>query len=211
MIVATFDLSSQIHLDLVKYLDPSASYILALETCDKHPETQGQHYHVFADMTQQQYDKFRKTILVNKMNLCGQARNGIGRQYGRIRNIRDETKLMSYTLKHNNIIYGNIDLKTIQESYENSYIRSKPKDFVKGCMDYLLTIDHMYMQESACKGCSVASIDYKSVEKSIVTYYIQEQIGKPVSRSALKSLTTRYLMFYHPTDNAELTYTYLYW
>jgi len=209
MLASSFDLSGQITTDLEKYLDSSASYIIALETCAAHSETHGQPYHILADMNQQQYDKFRKTILVNKMHLSGQARNGIGRQYGRIKNIRDETKLMSYTLKNNNIIYKNIDLKTIQESYEKSYIRSKSKDFVQGCMEFLLTIDHMNMQEGL--NPSVASIDYTSIEKSIVTYYSDETIGKPVSRSALKSLTTRYLMYYHPHNNAENTYTYLYW
>lgn len=195
MIVATFDLSGQIVEDLEQYLDASASYLVGLETAPKaHPQTNGQHYHILADMTKAQYDSFRKTILVNKMGLQGQARNGIGRQYGIVKNIRDDTKMMSYTLKNNNIIYKNIDLKTIQDSYSKSYITKSPKNFVDEIMTYLMTID-LYKMEGEIT--PVPIIDFELLEESIVAYYIDKDIGKPVSRATLKSLGTRYLMYHH--------------
>ena len=195
MIVATFDCSGQIVEDLEKYLDASACYLIGLETAPKaHPLTKGQHYHIFCDMTKQNYEKFRKTILVNKMNLTGQARNGVGRQYGIVKHIKDETKMMSYTLKSNNIIYKNFDLKTIQDSYSESYQTKSPKCFVDEIMAYLLTIDFYKMEGEITP---VPVIDFELLEQSIVVYYIDNDIGKPVSKATLKSLGTRYLMYHH--------------
>lgn len=195
MIVASFDLSGQIVEDIERYLDASSCYLIGLETAPKaHPQTGGQHYHVFCDMTKQNYEKYRKTILVNKMGLTGQARNGIGRQYGVIKHIRDETKMMSYTLKNNNIIYKNIDLKTIQDSYSESYTTKSPKTFVDEIMSYLLTVDFYKMEGEITP---VPIIDFELLEKAIVGYYIDNDIGKPVSKATIKSLATRYLMYHH--------------
>ena len=211
MIVAPHDLSSSIIEDLEKYLDPSASYIVAMEIAkDAHHETKGQHFHILAEMTKKNYDTFRKTILVNKMKLSGQARNGHPRQYGMVRNIRSDTKLMSYTLKHGNYITKNIDLKTIQEYYEKSYIKNSPKDFVQEIMEYLQTIDH-YISEVHSMNATGHCIDFQSIEKSIISFYVINQINKPVSKSTLKSLTTRYLMYHEPLASTQNIYDYIYY
>lgn len=209
MIAALHDISNQLVQHLEEYLDPSAAYVVALEISkDTHKETYGQHFHVVAEMSKKQYDSFRKSILVNKMKLSGQARNGHPRQYGMIRNIRDETKLLSYTLKHNNYITKNIDLKTIQEYYQKSFIKKTSRDFVAEIMDYLLTLNHYNMEEVA-SGTSKPSFDFENLEKSILSFYINHDIQKSVSKATLKSLATRYLMYYHKGANVDEIYCYI--
>ena len=209
LIVAPHDLSNSIISDLEEYLDPSACYIVALEKVkDAHKETNGEHFHVMAEMSKKSYDTFRKTILVNKMKLSGQARNGKPRQYGVIKNIRDETKLMSYTLKHGNYITKNIDIKTIQEYYEKSFISKKKTEFIDQIMEYLQTVDHYNCEDSMNE--SVHSIDFQSIEKSIIKFYISEKIIKSISKSQLKSLTTRYLMHYAKVS-IDTIYTYIHY
>ena len=206
MVVAPHDLSTNLINDLKSYLDPDAFLLVGFETCDKHEETQGQHYHFCVNpMTDQQYDKFRKTILVNKMKLSGQAKNGRPRQYGKIKNIRSETQLMNYTVKSKNIYYENIDLKTIQECISNSYEKPKtPKDFVSDLMVYL----NEHSESFYIPGIEVP-LQYSLIELAILEYYRKMNVGKAVSKTTLKSLTTRYLMYHYdcPECNNHLIST----
>jgi len=202
IIVARHDISADLQINLEHYLDISARYIIAAET-EKgvHAQTQGQHFHIVADMTDKEYDSFRKTYLVKKLKLSGQARNQRSREYGRIRNIRDETKLINYTVKNNNIIYKNIDLKTIQQHISDSYISKKPKEFVTEIMQYLQAIDHYIGSDG--NATTTPTFDTQSVEKSILAYYIENDIGKPLSRQTIKSLTTKYMMYFHKPPPCE--------
>lgn len=208
IVAAHHDCSMTLISDLKTYIDPSAQLLVAFETVkDKHKKTNGEHYHFCVNpMTDKQYDNFRKTILVNKMLLSGQARNGVPRQYGRIKSIRDETKLLQYTCKDKNIYSENIDLKTLQEYIEKSYPKKdSPKDFVSALMTYL---------DSKNSSFYLPGIDdpqYSCIELAILQYYITENIGKPVSKTTLRSLTTRYLM-YHSGNlvSTKMVYEYIY-
>lgn len=194
--------------ELETYLDPSASYVLAKETTKSaHKETQGQHFHAYVEMTDKQYDSFRKTILVKKYNLSGQARNGKPRQYGRIKSIKDETKMLQYTCKDNNLITRNIDLEKIQEAIKNSYKKQDRKDFITEMMDYLGKTTYQEEQEQF-NGQVEWQFKPRLVEYQIIKYYIENKINKPVSKATLRSLTTRYMM-YHTTD-ADIDDIYAY-
>ena len=86
--------------NLLQYIDVSGRYLIGMETApDSHSATGGQHLHIAADMDAKQYDSFRKTILVKKYKLQGQAKDGHARQYGIVRKVRDEMKMMSYSCK----------------------------------------------------------------------------------------------------------------
>lgn len=203
IIVASHDLSGQIIEDIEKYIDPSASLLVALETAlGVHTFSDGQHYHIFVDMTMKQYDSFRKTILVNKMRLQGQAKNGIGRQYGIVRKIRDESKMLQYTVKDNNIYFRNFDLKKIQDAILESYHSKSPKEFLRELMLYLLQTDYSLMDTGLLPGVSSPEIDFKAIELNIIAFYVQEQNGRTVSNTQLKSLTQKFLMYNLPMDES---------
>lgn len=188
-----FDQSSNLIKYLETYIDASASYIVAMETSPTaHAETQGQHFHLCVDMDNKQYDTFRKTILVNKYKLQGQARNGIGRQYGKVNKIREETKMLQYTVKDQNIIYKNYDLKTIQELIENSYKRTTHLSTFELLMKHLHEIPYT-------QTCYTEYVDH--IEDSIIDYYITNSIGKALSKNHLRSLTTSFLMYHTKFKN----------
>lgn len=173
---------------LQNYLHPDARVILAWETSPSaHKETEGEHFHIAADMSDNTYEAFKKTIILKQYKLRGQARDGIGRQYGLIseKKLRDETKFMSYTIKNNNYYSKNIDLETLQQLYSNSYIKEDKKTEEQMVMEYVLANDCADHREY---------IQIEPIELLVVTYYMQN--GKRICKSRLKMLVTEYLMCY---------------
>lgn len=198
--------------DIESYLDENARYIISMEIAnDKHVETKGEHFHFVGDMTDKQYDTFRKTILVKKYKRQGVARNGVGRQYGKIGKIRDETKLMQYTCKDNNIIYKGIDLKTIQELISSSYKKEERQFPLKELMEHLKTnsnnyyindVDNGWIHDSTC--------EFYKIEFDIIQFYIDNSTcEKTLTKSQIKSITTKYLMYYTPFRNINHIYSYI--
>lgn len=198
--------------DIEAYLDADAMYILAMEIAiDKHVETNGEHYHFIGDMTDKQYDTFRKTILVKKYKRQGVARNGVGRQYGKIGKIRDETRLMQYTCKDENIIYRKIDLKTIQELIQKSYHREDRQFPIKELMEVLKNNSPSFYQIEEDEGWVHESrVDYYKIEFAIIQFYmVHSTCEKTLTKSQIKSITTKYLMYYTPFPSIEHIYSYI--
>lgn len=103
---------------LARYLDPSGQYLIAHEISElSHEETDGHHYHVIADMSVQKYHSFAKYLFKDKWNLNGRATKNRARQYGKIKIVRDWSKMFSYTMKDDNFItnFTARDLKLLQE------------------------------------------------------------------------------------------------
>lgn len=198
--------------DIESYLDDDARYIISMETAkDKHVETKGEHFHFVGDMEDKQYDSFRKTILVKKYQRQGVARNGVGRQYGKIGKIRDETKLMQYTCKDNNIIYKKIDLKTIQELIQKSYHKEERQFPLKELMEYLKTNSNKYYVNDVDNGWIHDShVEYYKIEFDIIQFYMDNSTcEKTLTKSQIKSITTKYLMYYTPFRNINHIYSYI--
>lgn len=202
--------------DIESYLDDEARYILAMETVkDKHAETKGEHFHFVGDMTDKQYDTFRKTIIVNKHKRQGVAKNGIGRQYGKIGKLRDETKLMSYTCKDGNIHYKNIDLKKIQELIQQSYHKEDREFPFKKLMEHLKTnactfyecILDVYNNNMIEK---VNAVRYDRIEYAIIQFYLDNSKAEKVpTKSQIRSITTKFLMYYTNSPNIEDIHNYI--
>ena len=198
--------------DVESYLDDNARYIISMETAkDKHVETKGEHFHFVGDMTEKQYDTFRKTIFVKKHQRQGVARNGVGRQYGKIGKIRDETKLMQYTCKDNNIIYKNIDLKTTQELIQKSYHKEDRQFPLKELMEYLKTNSNNYYDNEVDNGWIHDShVEFYKIEFDIIQFYMDNSTcEKTITKSQIKSIVTKYLMYYTPFKNINHIYSYI--
>ncbi len=188
MVALSHTESSNFQQYLEKYLDPLAPYIISLETAkDTHSDTSGQHFHICCQMTDKQYDSFRKTILVKHYQLKGQARDGHARQYGRVRSIRDETKMLQYTVKDKNIIYKNIDLKTIQDLIQASFHRPEKRNIREECLTYLT--DHMCDYTLSSDNTPE---DYSQIEKAVIRFY-REYTDKIISKPLVKNTTTHFL------------------
>ncbi len=178
--------------DLGKYMDPSGRYIIGLETAigDKLVSTNGEHYHIGVDMSKLAYDAFRKTILIRKHSLRGQNKNGLPKQYGIVRNVRDDTRMLMYSVKDKNV-FSNFPDEELRLLLEASFPKVDPIDHVKLMMEELQT--HSFTRAN---DLGEKEVDITRVEMYIVSYYRDKKLMKSLSRATLKSLTTRFLMYY---------------
>ena len=80
-------------------------YTIGIEDAfDSHKETNGRHYHIFADMTDKQYRAFILRLKYLKVPLNGQSHGDKTRSYGKVKHIRDPMKMLAYTIKSGNFI-----------------------------------------------------------------------------------------------------------
>lgn len=179
---------------LQKYIDASASYIIAMETSKTaHTETKGEHLHFAVQMDDKQYDAFRHTCFNNTYKLRGRAINGAPRQYGKVKQIKDETKFLQYTVKDKNIIFKNIDLKTIQQYIANSYKKVDKGDMVQELMEHLVSM----RPEIDIDPYDPSQLQIDKIEIEILKYYMC-YLKKDITKSYLKTLTSKYMQLYMP-------------
>ncbi len=178
------------HLD--KYIDPSAQLIIANETArGVHHQSQGEHIHVAARMGTDTYKLFHNNIHKTQMKLQCRAGGGVGKQVGRIKDVRDHTKFLAYTVKDQRdhpfhgekLFFRNIDLKTIQEFIEISYPKKEQWD--NDLIDYL---------KLNTKPTLYPNLD--TIETLIINFYIaNSKVKRTPTRPKLKAIMLRYLMY----------------
>jgi hypothetical protein len=61
-----------------------------------------EHFHFLAKITPRQYHNFACKNFMKKYKLKGRAHKGIPRQYGKVKEIKDISKMMTYTMKDKN-------------------------------------------------------------------------------------------------------------
>lgn len=204
-----------------KYMDICGGYLIAMETSEtSHQDTSGQHFHFAVDMSKENYDKFRKTVLVNHYGLRGQAKDGKPRQYGVVHNVRDETKFLTYMCKEKflpHIIYKKIDLKTIEQYIQDSFKKVDKKIYENVLMDYLLDNKAIFTRDNAYDNAIlkrvdnqyIPGIDVNMLEELVLKHYINNQEGilKVLCISRLRYYVTMYLQRY--TQDYTLTLLYM--
>lgn len=200
----THDVSSQFIADILRYLDPSASLIVALETAQGvHKSTNGQHYHVAAQITNKQWNAY-KEYLVDHYQLAGKNNKQGKAHYGKIKIVRDEFKFLSYTVKDQNIYYHNIDLQTIQKYIQGSF--KKPKEnYQDTLLDYLANSRPMF---TITINPYRDMIDIAKLEKLILEHYLQQKDIKTIQYNKLFYYTLTYLQK-HESHDIEQIYGYM--
>lgn len=185
--------------DLEQYIDPSSSYIIALEISKhSHQDISGEHFHfAIKDMTDKQYDAYRKTILVKKYQLRGQAKDGLSRQYGRTKKVRDETKFLAYTVKDNNYICKNIFLHNIQEYIDASYPRNDKFDFTKDLFVHLQKMPNLYIKTYT--GTAHSTIDFYPLEKEVLDFHMKHPYNIKSNKILLLNKLRYYVLSYLQT------------
>lgn len=174
---------------LLKYLDASASYIIAKETArGVHHETKGEHLHIAAEISVTDYNRLHVNIHVEQLKLRRKAcTTKGGKQVGRVHNVRDDLKMLSYTVKNNNIIYKNIDLKTIQSYIEESF--PKKDDWDNDIIDFLI-------MNFNSKFSKYELDPLEELEDLIIDFYIKNSKKKAsLTRAKVRQLSLRYLMY----------------
>jgi len=205
------DLSFSLWADLEHYIDPSARLLMSLEVAkDTHHETKGQHYHIACDMNDKQYDAFKKTIIIKKHNLKGQARDGVGRQYGCIpvSKVRDETKFLQYTCKDQNVRFRGFENDEIKKFIEESFPKVDRKSDLEMLMAAMILNHHTYYLIVQLTG--LQEFNTQLCEEFIISYFMDNVAKQKVlNKSSIRSFVTRYIMYHAP--QRELLKTRLYY
>lgn len=193
---------------LEQYLDISAAYIIGLETAKGvHHTTNGEHIHVAAQIDKDTYKKFHLNYHVGQLKLIMKTKDGIAKQNGLIKTVRNETRFLAYTCKDNNIIYRNIDLKTLQEYIEESFPKVETWendiiDFIKQNFDPSDTLEDE-SEDLGHQGPAYHRLP-QLVECIIVNYYITNSKKKSVpARTTIKKLVCRYMMYEIPEHRCD--------
>lgn len=189
-------------IDLEKYIDPSGAYLISKETAKGvHKETGGQHIHVAAEMDITTYNKFHDNIHKKKLKLLCKAKDGIGKQVGRTKDVRDQTKFLAYTCKDQNIIYKNIDLKTIQLYISESYPKTETWE------EQIINYFKLHYVEPDGWDFMAQGFDIEQLETLVIKFYIENSKTKAVpTRGYVKKLILRFLMYEQPQIHSSFFY-----
>lgn len=88
-----------------EYEDEMGLYAVSREIAEhSHKETDGEHFHFCAQMKPETYHKLTKRLCKDMFNLQGRAKDGIGRQYGKVTDIKNPTRMLAYTIKDGDYI-----------------------------------------------------------------------------------------------------------
>lgn len=130
---------------LMKYLDDDAKYLV---THELGTQTKKPHFHALAEMTSEQYTKYADAILRKKYKLTGSKK-----EYGRVKQVRDCNKAISYILKDldkdnpDNQILGynsNLPPDQIQEFLDKSFRKNEDRDHIELAIDSVPQLPYQY-------------------------------------------------------------------
>lgn len=179
-------------IDLKKYLKTNAKYIVAQETKKNvHKETNGEHIHVAATMSEENFKRFHQNIHQKKLKLQLRAGNGVGKQAGRVKDVKDQVKMLAYTCKDKNLQTQNMTKQEIEELIEKSYPKADTWE------DQIMQNIHLHLQMpfAPIDYCNIDAVSM-DIETLIIDHYLQHSKQKAVpSRAYIKKLMLRFLMY----------------
>jgi hypothetical protein len=118
-------------------------YVVSKEiSSESHQDTDGEHFHFVAEMTPIVYHAFSKRLFKDRFNLRGVAKDGLSRQYGKVKEIKDINRMIAYSLKDGdyitNISDDEIDrYKLISFAKIEKPSKVKTQTFVQNCAQIL--------------------------------------------------------------------------
>lgn len=172
---------------LDNYIDASASVLFGLETTTtSHHVTQGEHIHCAADISPHQFKLFTDTVHRKHLKLNGRAKDGQARQYGSVKNIRDQSKLLSYTVKDNNVLTWNVSEEDLQDWKEHSYPKQDVVSRFKLIQDHLEKFEETMVWQQLCYGP-------KQFEEQVILYHMLNPNGKALTGAQVKQAVIHYL------------------
>ncbi len=120
---------------LLSYIDESR-YLIAHEISQVKKIS---HFHVIAEMDNNQWEHFRNNIIIKRYSL--KAKN---KQYGKVKKINDVNKMISYCLKDDGERRTNIPDDEIQEFLKNSYKKPEDRDHIQVCIQSIPALEYKY-------------------------------------------------------------------
>lgn len=168
-----------------------------------HKLTDGSHFHFVVQMSTKDYDAYVKKIFKTKYKLKGQARNGIGKQYGRVKDLRNAELMKSYALKDNGEFRTSLSDVLLEELRSKSYKKvdrvKEDKDMKKDLMEYLLEqeqILHNKYYDKDPYGKYV--IDPTQIRIKLISFFRNHPTYRPnLNRSMIDRYINYFLLYYH--------------
>ena len=148
------------------------------------------HFHFLVEMTEQDYTRFRKRVFIDKLKLSGKATSGNPRQYGKVANIDDFDKMLSYTVKDSNI-RSNLSDELLNDAIDKSFKKQQPKLLKDKMTKY---VDD-YLESHTALGNSKKKKMF--IMKLIIQWLIQEKI--PIR----KTICDNYYQYYRQFTRHE--------
>jgi len=106
------------------------TYIMSLEVCEKsHQATGGQHMHFLVEMDNKDFNAFRDWQKRHFSLQC-KAEDSGARQFGKVKNIENLSRMAIYTVKHENV-RTNMSDELLRLLVKQSFIKIDKKDEVK--------------------------------------------------------------------------------
>jgi hypothetical protein len=176
--------------DLEKYIKTNEKYIVGLETAKGvHKETNGEHIHVAATMSVNRYNKLHDAIHKKKMKLQLKAANGVGKQVGRVKVVRDQERALRYCCKDRQTIYKNITKQTIEKYIAESFQKGETWE------DQIITKLKLDIDITHIDFNNIDNIQM-DIELAIIDFYRNNSKQKAVPSGAyIKKLMLRFLMY----------------
>lgn len=176
---------------------PSHFLVTQEVSATTHKETQGEHFHILFVGDDVLYRKLINTIKKH-FPLQGVAKNGVPRQYGKVRDLRDPFRMASYMLKQGKSYSTDFPDSTISTLKETSF--EKSQDLERSERETICAIldEKMLPQPTD-------SIDYINhsvyalpleVKTIIIETYRSTPTFKYLTSHRLKYLTQYYLMYH---------------
>jgi len=142
-------------------------------------------------------------VFREKYELRGRAQDGNARQYGRVKNIQDNEKMASYTVKDNNI-RTNFEEEQLRKIFEGSYKKKpkKTKEMInEELKEYLREIervnsDKIYMEQELKAGVCKYHIENKT-KWSLTASYVQRVVSNFIAYESSRGLEYRLQEIYN--------------
>lgn len=161
----------------LEFYSDGGNYLLSLEVSkNTHKETKGEHIHILYDDVNDRYHCFAK-CLRDIWHLRGRAIDGMPKQYGKVKNIKDIEKACAYTMKDGKY-YTNIDdLDKLNEWISLSYEKNPKREIYEEWLEYMnetIEIPEFVGVHGTVETEFVNSIRYETIK-----FYINNQYTLP--------------------------------
>lgn len=175
-------------------------YILSMETSLSHQDFSGQHFHFFCDLSPQDYHNYGTRVFRKKYKLRGQAKPGLARQYGKVKEIHDLNRMAAYTLKDNNF-RTNMEPCIIQNLLSLSF---KKQDKQKTEEKIFIFLKDTLETDPFILRRKILEYFRSSSEKT------NKSLGPTISRNYLNNILIKYMLFYDQSFALDTVEFFLY-
>ena len=156
-------------------------YLIVRETAhDTHKLTNGQHYHFLVQMNNDDYVRYRKKVFIDHFKLRGQAKDGFGRQYGKINYLKSPDRMAIYMMKEDsdNVVATTMTQSQLERWKEQSFQKSEKDTYRDKVENYIVQQLWEHHQDDVFEimhpsGVLCDELKVHKLHQEIARYYIK--------------------------------------